>query len=367
MGARFSQSIRSLWTTIGLALLLLAVLEGAGRIAFEVIDARKAALVDRLHAVNVYSGQEWIAEYNREQLSTSLGWRPYVYWRRVPYRGRYVNVDEQGLRRTWNSAPALAPGDRKIFMFGGSALWGTGARDEFTIPSLVSKRLNGSGGRRVWVTNLGESGYVSTQEVITLLLELQRGAVPDVVVFYDGFNDAEAAMESGVAGIPQNETHRVAEFNLRERLNVRGFIEETALYRLSRSLVGVRKQPRHGDQALARAVVDVYLRNVQIVDALARQFGFAPVFFWQPSVFDKKRPTAWERLMHRGDSGEFFAEVRQALEQGIRSRNLRNVYDLGSIFNEEDGTVFIDPVHVSEKGNDRIAEELVRVIRGLGQ
>ena len=42
------------------------------------------------------------------------------------------------------------------------------------------------------VRNLGRRGFVSTQEVIYLMRELQAGRRPDVVVFYNGVNDAAA-------------------------------------------------------------------------------------------------------------------------------------------------------------------------------
>ena len=49
----------------------------------------------------------------------------------------------------------------------------------------------------VCVVNFGESGFVSTQGVIQLILELQSGNIPDLVIFYDGVNDVYAAYQSG--------------------------------------------------------------------------------------------------------------------------------------------------------------------------
>ena len=119
-----------------------------------------------------------------------MQWHPYVLWRRRPFTGRYINVDAAGRRRTSNRE---APGDRPIdiFGFGGSTLWGNGARDENTIPSCVSRLLDESG-RRVRVTNYGELGFVSTQNLISLMLERQAGRVPGVVFCYDGVNDVVA-------------------------------------------------------------------------------------------------------------------------------------------------------------------------------
>ena len=51
-------------------------------------------------------------------------------------------------------------------MFGGSTMWGTGARDACTIPSLLARALQGRG-MSLEIINFGETGYVRTQEVIT--------------------------------------------------------------------------------------------------------------------------------------------------------------------------------------------------------
>lgn len=92
-------------------------------------------------------------------------------------------------------------------------MWGSGARDSFTIPSLLSQILS-EHGISIHVVNYGESGFVSTQEVIALMLQLKKGNIPDVVMFYDGVNDTFSAFQHGIAGIPQNEFNRFREFNL---------------------------------------------------------------------------------------------------------------------------------------------------------
>ena len=70
-------------------------------------------------------------------------------------------------------------------------MWGTGWRgheDDFTIRVTCCKGNFSSESMRINVniTNFGESGYVNTQEVIYLFLQLQRkNNIPDIVVFYD--------------------------------------------------------------------------------------------------------------------------------------------------------------------------------------
>ena len=61
---------------------------------------------------------------------------------------------------------------------------------------------------------MGESGYVNTQSLLALELELRGGNVPDEVIFYDGVNDVFSTFQNNEAGLPQNEQNRATEFNL---------------------------------------------------------------------------------------------------------------------------------------------------------
>lgn len=378
------QAVRSIWVNVGVALLVLALLEGGFRVAFALRDRGHPPMdlvpEDRLAAAN--PGEDWAREYLRE-LRDALqeDWHSYVYWRSRPYHGRYINVDQEGVRRTWNSSMSPSRNQLRILMFGGSTMWGYGARDDFTIPSLVSKKLNSQSAGAAWVVNLGETGYVSTQEVITLMLELRRGNVPDIAVFYDGVNDAWAAFQSGVGGIPQNETNRVVEFNLRDQLNWRrGFMEKLALYRLGRSvrlfgdgLSGASAGRGFASPSLANAVVDAYLGNVRLVNALAREFGFRAVFFWQPTVYTKRNLSDAEQGRYVGERfarrvplfAEEYKVFNEAFQQRVKAGELDNVYDLSGIFASDAETIFIDRFHVSETGNDKIADVVAQTLRRI--
>lgn len=389
MLGRVAQAIRNVWVSLGVALLALILVESTIQGAFALRDrARQGDDVvseERLAAAN--PGGNWVREYLRELTDVlQEDWHSYVYWRSKPHQGQYINIDEKGIRRTWNSSVPPSPHQLKIFMFGGSTMWGYGARDDFTIPSLVSKKLSTQVANGVWVTNFGETGYVSTQEIIALMLELRRGNVPDIVVFYDGVNDSWAAFQSGEAGLPQNEINRKAEFNLRNQLNWRrGFVEKLAFYRLSRGIVGpLGASPSEASgrrsfllPPLANAVVDTYLGNVRVVNALAQEFGFQAVFFWQPTIYTKQNISEGEqrwyvRSRERGvrDAPLFAEEYKafnESFQQKVKSGKFANVHDLSGLFADDARTIFVDRFHVSEVGNDKIADAMARTLRVVAQ
>ena len=143
-----------------------------------------------------YQDKPWAKQYSKEATEAeSYEYEPYVAWRKRTFVGQYVNIDANGIRRTVN--PDCTPSARQIWMFGGSTLWGNGARDEDTIASILAEKYSKSTGP-VCVTNFGEGGWVNTQELIQLELALKRTPkAPDFVIFYDGYADAFAPAAAG--------------------------------------------------------------------------------------------------------------------------------------------------------------------------
>jgi hypothetical protein len=257
-------------------------------------------------------------------------------------------------------------------MLGGSSLWGFGARDDYTIPSLLTRRLF-ERKRNVRIKNLSEIGYVSTQEVVALLRELQSGYRPDVLVFYDGVNDTTSAVLEGAAGLSTNEVNRRNEFNLLQSPSrlARGLT--SALLKSSGALrivqaVRSRLLPdaqRTGaslsEQAriqLAGEVVRRYEANVAIVEKLGRECRFAPLFYWQPIVFTKRSMVPFER-----EEAGRYAELEpmfRHIETAIRASKAlsadRAFRDLSDSLAGSNQLVFIDYCHTTEAANTVIAE-----------
>ena len=387
MRDRVVGAIRRAWVSVGVALMILAALEGVFELVFWARDRGRpvgGSLTEERTQL-AYPGQSWVHQYMTEfHAAEEERWRSYVYWRARPFQGTYVNVDSQGLRRTWNASPSPAAGHLNIFMFGGSTMWGWGSRDEFTIPSHVSKKLAKELKVAPSVVNYGEAGYVMTQEVLALILELRRGNIPDVAVFYDGVNDAWSSFQNSAAGIPQNEFNRVTEFNSRHRLNVRGgLLEKLGMYRVARSVAGALGQSGSGravrtratDPALVDATVDVYFANVRLVNALAREFGFRAVFFWQPTMYSKKvlspDEDRWRRRgeQQTGGGTRVFADQYRAFDAAFKHRlnttPVDNVHDLSGIFERDPRTIFIDRFHSTETGNETVAGAVADVVHRL--
>jgi lysophospholipase L1-like esterase len=373
------RSLRSLWLGVCAGLLVLLIMEGAARAVLSMYRHQAGRddvfEFEQLLGQGAMAGTEWARAYVREFVTIRTTWHPYVYWRVAPRRGRYINVDANGTRRTWNATPAPRPGQSQIFMIGGSGMWGAGARDEFTIPSFVARRLAGLTPDGVWVTNLAQIGWVSTQGVAALLVELHRGHIPDVVIYNDGANDMYSAFQNGVAGLTINESIRAREFRLvndgdlwpvaLRRLALFKFVERASALRRGPQ---TRRYP--GDdpamtEPLARSAVDVYLTNVEIVEALAARFGFKAFFFFQPTLFTKKHLSDDERREmarpRNARTARYVALGQKHLNERLAAGRHPHVHNLADLFGDERRTMFLDAVHPLETGNDRVAAAMVDV------
>ncbi|MEZ5166792.1 MAG: hypothetical protein R2695_09980 [Acidimicrobiales bacterium] len=128
-----------------------------------------------------------------------LGWR---FDDEFSYHSEQLNISE-GVRETRRPSGSGSGDPVEVWLFGGSTLYGSGQADGATIPSdLVA--LAEADGLAVQATNFGRPAYANWQEVQLLEQQLADGTRPhpDVVVFYDGFNDLTLQTQFGVHDQP---------------------------------------------------------------------------------------------------------------------------------------------------------------------
>ncbi len=328
------------------------------------------------------------ADYNVPQLfrefheagKRGLAYQPYIIWTRRPYHGSLINIDQHGERATWHNSPQ--PEALRVWVFGGSTTWGTGAPDSETIPSHLARIMNDEWGLATTVRNLGESAYVSTQETVRLLVELQHGQRPDVVVFYDGGNDADVATtwpdlpgaHVGMDRIKKKFEQDVDYYKL---------VRSVALYRVMRWVCAraginldhpvvqaeVHDDPHHTDAA-AHTAASVWWNNYDAVDGLARSHGFVPVFVWQPYLPAGGKPLhPSEARLLQPEAEARTARMIQSVYTTVRARMAterhpggRHMYDLADLFQQESRPLYMDTHHITGQGNALVAQRLAAIL-----
>jgi lysophospholipase L1-like esterase len=385
---RFMILLQSGWSILGITLVVILIMEAGLRVTFALRDYfTLPGSPEQRILVEGYGGATWPVEHYREIESLEERWQPYVYFRPKAFQGKTIAIGGDGLRATWQPpAPAgerVAQQPAKLLMLGGSSLWGFGARDDQTIPSLLARRLH-ERGVQVEVKNLSDLGYVSTQEVICLLRELQRGYRPDLVIFYDGVNDTTSAVLSGEAGLTTNEVNRRREFNLLQSparlVSALGgkLLADSGSLRLARAVNSRLGRPAPGSSSplpdatmrrLAGDVAERYVANVSMVEALARGYGFRPFFFWQPVIFTKAELAAVEReeAQRYAWTEPAFRAVYEQIRTSPKLNADTSFHDLSGIFGDQQQLVFIDYCHTTETANAQIAEQMDAALAAAGK
>ncbi len=370
----FTKYFQIVATILLTTILLIAVLEGfsfLGITGYRYVSTPEQDVSDSRVNNEVYYNCSWADEYFKEFRQCRTQDIPYTGWSRLEYSGKYINIDENGLRYTWNSKNS-SNDTVKIYFFGGSTMWGTGARDNYTIPSLVSKYLF-ENNISANVTNYGETGFQNTQETIFLMLELRKDT-PAIVIFYDGVNDAYSAYQNKKAGVPQ---HGAIPACKNKYINYvvtmytgHSYFWHCFTY-LKNKVIGTRDKSVHATdnaienkEELAEEVIDAYSHNIRMIHALEKEYGFKAYFFWQPCLYTKKHLSETEENL-----SEQQLEIAQLYNLEVNHSHLKlnadtSFKDISNIFDDYNETMFIDWCHLGENGNEIVANKIGEIIRG---
>jgi hypothetical protein len=333
----------------------------------------KATVTDPLPANPVYANYSWAADCLNQQLAKDRNaYLPFLLWGNPEVHGVCVNNDmtELGIvRRTvgpdCKNRPAF-----KLWVLGGSAAYGTMVPDWATLPSALSRILN-TRAPCVQVTNLAVEGYNSNQELLLLVEELKAGHVPDVVVFYDGFNDADVG--TSPSGPTTHLRYATVKQRLQGKFSIYGdLLQHFAIWRLADQITRAHDRtplPRVSASELterALATLDNYSQNIKIANVLGKTYGFRVRAFWQPALIYGHKPLVdYEQEFQRLSSQpEFFFQPLTAVyrEAEQRERDGQFIF-LGGVFDDVSQPTYLDWVHLNPQGNLLVAQAIAHALQ----
>lgn len=287
---------------------------------------------------SAFADEPW-ADALFEDLELSGGSEDRIVGARLKdYDGEYVSISG-GVRNSF----VVEDPELSVWFFGGSTMFGVGQRDEHTIPSDIA-RLALEDGLRLDVTNFGVSGDVNWQEVIRYAEALQEREPPDLVVFYDGWND----MSLGYVGSRDPEANPA----IGRRLPQTEAEQKEDLARQDGVYTPLQRQ-----QAIAFTVRQ-YDRGMAVASQLSEANDVEVAAFWQPILCTKKWSEADRKLMdHLGlDPGLFRLDGDTQQQAGKASS--ANPVDLTEALDDVTEPVFFDHGHNNERGAQLVAEVL---------
>lgn len=294
-----------------------------------------------------------------EQSQTIVQWLPFAYWHVSSIDGEYINVDESGLRYTPDYV-AEDVGANTIGFFGGSTVWGEGARDAYTIPGHTARLLH-ENYQAQHVINYGQTGFVSTQDMILFQQQILQGDAPDVAVFYQGFNDVLASLIQGYTGVTLQEDMRIADVEAGRSLRAGQPVFRLPIARLEDydlSLAGV-------EPTTAENIANRWFANVDMIQTVADGYRIDVLFVWQPMITEKQSTTESEQgIITRMDETypgiiELYDEVNSIVLGRIEQESRDDIIVLSDLFADDEREIFYDLVHITELGNLTVAEAIL--------
>jgi len=299
-----------------------------------------------------------------------------------------VSIDRNGFR---GPGPEQKGNRRLAFLLGGSAVFGYGnSSNDTTISGYLNALQN-----EYHVVNAGVLGWNSNQEFYRLALELLPYR-PDLVLVYDGFNDAAWTYYQSRSGkrLPpgtpilykdierwedQIRKPRLVALDLGQLRHLQAVLTLSAARRavdraLSRPIAVDSRHARRTrtvtepDPALVEQAGQVYVRNLVNMNHLARGYGARLMVFWQP-VFSLHRNTSSEarEAASYPDATRFKQRFHDYVfahrPAGVEVMDLSNVFD--PLFQDiSQAGVFQakDDVHLTDRGNEIVAREMLRPV-----
>lgn len=303
---------------------------------------------------------------------------PFTLFAERDYKGKYVNVDENGFRLTRNQGPwPISDAYFNVFVFGGSTTFGHGVEDANTIASYLQEILSERMGRKVKIYNFGQGRYYSTQERIYYQELLINGHVPDLAIFIDGLNDFFFYTNKPFL------TDRLRAFiekDAQEYSERRLSYHDPMAYKLSRirnrlsAFLPDREQevPRPRDledieerTRVAKEVISRYLYNKKFIEAVSATMGVKTAFVWQPVPnynYDLSLHPFAKDGFHQNRHSDLGYEIMFDLyKSGQLGNNFLWCADIQAGLTRN---IYIDKVHYSPFFNEKFAAEIARLLIG---
>lgn len=294
-----------------------------------------------------------------ETFGRALIYDPYTQFRQKPGRNRYIHIDEHGFRYTKNQAPwPSMPHHDVIFIFGGSTAFGYGVPDDQTIGSYLEKAFRSEGNdQRTSVYNFAQGAFFSTQERILFEYLITAGHIPNMTAFIDGTN--ECALEEPL--------HTKAIRRLSEARAVNLPLGQLPVVRVIQKVIALVKgipieRPEKDLLKTRTFILNRYLENKKLIEAIARAYQIESVFVWQPVPLYQYdltyHPFVNEQVI---EEKQFIYQksVYAMMEEQVRSGTIGgNFLWLGRMQKNSRNPLYVDPIHYSPEMSQNIANHI---------
>lgn len=298
-------------------------------------------------------------------------YKPFIGWSRKPFQGVTTNIDANGDRIHTNQV-SNGNLDKSVYFFGGSTMWGSGVKDQETIPAL----FNAVSGFPTF--NKGERAFTSRQELARFINLIAQNEKIQTAVFYDGANDIAVHCRSELNVNEHLMTQKIRKLLVANSKNsYQQFINylDVAFIQGTRNLVSVLVlKPQNYQEKLlvcdeqqdrAIKVAETMVNNWKIAHDIATARGINFFAILQPVAF-----IGTPKLNHLKEVDVYenygidlqYKTVYPLIQKIIKERGYQWIIDYTDIFSIDE-PVYMDFVHVFANGNQIIAKQLYQDIQ----
>ncbi len=292
----------------------------------------------------------------------------YLYY---PHRSKYYNINSLGFRG--GELRARKKNTFCVAVLGGSTVFGSSQADDQTIPYFLERGLQKSHPELdVQVCNLGIEGYTIQREIA--LAKLLRDRVkPDLVIFYDGWNDMSMAYHIDYKDLSVFEGEDETFFAKKqgEKSLPEAIIDMSS--RIWRRVSGpawwsAKKPDLAGREKLFH---EGYLRYLRQAGEYFANSSIPVLFVIQPTLATRKNRAGAEKNI--ADSSEYHFPGRMgfvcrcvsALRETDEFKR-GTLCDASGVFDRSSGEFFRDAAHINEAGNRIVAAHLSEIVEESG-
>ncbi len=307
-----------------------------------------------------------------ESWSRTFSYEAFTEFKEEPYTGQYVNISEEGFRLGVDQGPWPPVEENiSIFVFGGSTTFGYGLGDEQTVPSYIQKAFNREDEfHDVKVYNFGRGYYFSSQERALLERLIVEGQRPDMAIFIDGLNDFyfqgnEAFFTYRLEQIIKGKWGYLLARGIQDLpislLVPKSLKENVAGFFIERESQPAFDESSEETQARVDEMMDRYIDNAKMIEAIGQAFEIPVLLVWQPVPFYEYDTSYHLFVQEEGfDEQHRYTELAYPLMVDYFEVQNHKESHLSCAHIQKD---FMEPLYVDKVHyNAKLAEELAECI-----
>ena len=237
-------------------------------------------------------------------------------------------------------------------------------------------------------SNFGRSGYIFFQNLVHLIKLIQSETVPDMVIFYNGFNEIYSSYQSGTAGqisnynsIKKRFSHDIDHYDIKLSKKIHDIykmaIHEKWSHLLNAIVLSKNYFTNFGESpykevgnnygekesnTLARKIISDYKNSSELLQDLSVIYCFKYFIFWQPCAFYEDYNSDYEKRFIRYKDDKL-KNLFISSNDMIKEESISNFFDFSLALSKYKENKYFDICHVNEKANKIISQKIYDIIK----